>query len=163
MNMYSKLLAVVAVPMAVFLTGCKSKHDPSEEREAYLALNNAVSRAGSEHNCREAMDAWNATMGNEKRSTSRDARMSSTRNLRALPLKSLNRNELRNLACADLKLCYVRFGHDKVKFAPGPFGSMQIFVGGLGPVNKSLLHADNQRQVQYFEVEGEEEEAGRVS
>lgn len=148
MNMSSKLLAVVALPMAVFLTGCKDKHDPSEERKAYLALEKAVIDAGSEHNCMDAYHAWNAAVGTQKRTTSKDARMTSTKNLKALPLESLNRNELRNLAVAQLKDCFAHHGQDKVKFAPAPYGSLQIYIGGMKPISKNLLHRDCQQQVE---------------
>jgi len=84
MNMSSKLLAVVALPMAVFLTGCKDKHDPSEERKAYLALEKAVMDAGSEHNCMDAYHAWNTAVGSKKRTTSKDARMTSTKKFKSL-------------------------------------------------------------------------------
>jgi hypothetical protein len=156
MNMSSKLLAVVALPMAVFLTGCKDKHDPSEERKAYLALEKAVLDAGSEHNCMDAYHAWNTAVGSKKRTTSKDARMTSTKNLKALPLESLNRNELRNLAVAQLKDCFAQHGQDKVKFAPAPYGSLQIYIGGMKPISKNLLHRDPQGHAQ--EV-GEEEDA----
>lgn len=163
MNMSSKLLAVVALPMAVFLTGCKDKHDPSEERKAYLALEKAVMDAGSEHNCMDAYHAWNTAVGSKKRTTSKDARMTSTKNLKALPLESLNRNELRNLAVDKLKYCFREFGQDKVKFAPAPYGCLQLYIGGMKPISKDLLHRDLQGNAQQGgEAEESSEEGVRA-
>ena len=127
------IVACATLPAAVFLTGCRSKHDPKEVREAYVDLHEKCDNATTEHDCRVALETWNAKMGPEKKTTSADAQTTSVSNLRQMDLSNLNRNMLRKLAVDDLKQCFFKFNQRQAKFQPANFGSLQIYLHGYNP------------------------------